>query len=144
MSVDTSPPDSGSSNHSRPRQGLGDLTTSTLAALLDHALIRIKLFQLEAREIRGELLIKLFVLLSAFLFFALAYVALLAGGVGMFIVHFNWPWPETVLGVGGVHIAVAFLLLIIAKKSLSQAAFRDTLREFEKDRQWLEDKHRHK
>ena len=142
MSTDNSTPGSGSSRNSSPRQGLGDLTASTIAALLDHILIRIKLFQFEAREIRGELLVKLFVLLTAFLFFALGYVALLTGGVAMLIAHFQWPWPNTVIGVGGIHIFIAFLLLIIVRKRLSQTAFRDTLREIEKDRQWLENKHR--
>jgi len=143
MSEDNSPPGSSSSRSSSPRPGLGDLTTSTLAALLDHVLIRIKLFQFEAREIRMELLVKLFVLLAAFLFCGLGYVALLSGGVGMLIAHFQWPWPKTVIGVGLIHIFVAFLLLMIAKKRLSQAAFRDSLKEIEKDRQWLENRHRH-
>ena len=142
MSSDNSPPGSNSPKQPRPRQGLGDLTSSTLAALLDHILIRIKLFQLEAKEIRGELLVKLFVLLTAFLFFAIGYVTVLAGGVSMLIIHFQWPWPKAVLSVGGIHVFVAFILLIIAKKRLSQAAFRDTIQEFEKDRQWLENKHR--
>jgi len=142
MSKDNSPPGSSSSHNFPPRQGLGDLTASTLAALLDHVLIRIKLFQFEAREIRGELLVKLFVLLTAFLFFALGYVALLTGGVAMLIAHFQWSWPKTVIGVGGLHIFAAFFLFIVAKKRLSQTAFRDTLREIEKDRQWLENKHR--
>ena len=142
MSTDNSPPGSRSSQNASPRQGLGDLTASTLAAVLDHILIRIKLFQLEAREIRGELLVKLFVLLTAFLFFALGYIALLTGGVAMLIDHFQWPWPKTVISVGGLHIFIAFLLLIIVRKRLSQAAFRDTLQEIEKDRQWLENKHR--
>ncbi len=123
------------------RPGLGDLTSSTLAALLDHLLVRIKLFQFEAREIRGEILLKLFVLLSAFLFLGLGYIALLAGGVGLVIARFDWPWPSTVLGVGGLHLFVAFLLLSIAKKRLSHTAFRDTLGEIEKDRQWLKNKH---
>lgn len=143
MSTDMSPLGSNSSQRPPHRPGLGDLTSSTLAALLDHLLIRIKLFQFEAREIRGELLLKLFVLLTAFLFFALGYIALLTGGVGMAIAHFGWPWPTTVLGVGGLHVFFAFLLLTIARKRLSQTAFRDTLGEIEKDRQWLKNKHRH-
>lgn len=143
MSTDMPPLGSNSSQRPPTRPGLGDLTSSTLAALLDHLLIRIKLFQFEAREIRGEILLKLFVLLTAFLFFALGYIALLTGGVGMAIAHFDWPWTTTVLGVGGLHVFFAFLLLTIAKKRLSQTAFRDTLREFEKDRQWLKNKHRH-
>lgn len=130
-------------NQPRPRHGLGDLASTTLAALLDHILIRIKLFQFEAKEIRVELLVKLFVLLTAFLFFAIGYITLLAGGVSMLIIHYQWAWPKTVLSVGGIHVVVALLLLVIAKKSLSQAAFRDTIREFEKDRQWLENRHRH-
>jgi len=121
---------------------MGDLAASTAAALLDHTLLRIKLFQFEAKEIRGEILLKLFVLLTAFLFFAIGYVALLAGIVAILIAHFQWPWPVTVLSVGGLHVFVAFVLLMIAKKRLSQAAFRDTLQEFEKDRQWFENKHR--
>ena len=142
MSTNDSSPGSGSSHNIPPRSGLGDLTSSTLGALLDHFLVRIKLFQFEAGEIRGELLFKLFVLLTAFLFFALGYVALLTGGVGMLTIHYQWSWTKTLLGVGGLHIFVAFLLLMIAKKRLSQAAFRDTLREIEKDRQWLKNKHR--
>ncbi len=141
MIADNSPSGPSSSKHSSPRQGLGDLTSTTLAALLDHILIRIKLFQFEAKEIRGELLVKLFVLLTAFLFFAIGYVTLLAGSVSLLIIHFQWPWPKAVLGLGAIHVFVAFILLIIAKKSLSQAPFRDTIQEFEKDRQWLENKH---
>ncbi|NOX99530.1 MAG: hypothetical protein GXP30_07360, partial [Verrucomicrobia bacterium] len=106
MSADYSPPRPNpptSSNAPRARQGLGDLTSSTLAALLDHVLIRIKLFQLEAKEIRGELLVKFFVLLCAFLFFAIGYVTLLAGGLSMLIIHFQWFWPKCVLIAGGIH-----------------------------------------
>ena len=141
MSTDNSPPGSSSSQNSSSRKGLGDLTASTLAAVIDHILIRIKLFQFEAREIRGELLVKLFVLLTAFLFFALGYIALLTGGVAMLIDYYQWPWPKTVICVGGLHIFIAFLLLIIVRKRLSQTAFRDTLQEIEKDRQWLGNKH---
>ncbi len=124
------------------RQGLGDLTASTLAAFIDHILARLSLFQLEAKEVRGELLFKLFVILTAFLFFALAYLTLLTGAIGMLTIHFDWSWPKVVLITGGIHLFVAFLLLIIAKKRLSQTAFRDSLKEIEKDRQWLEDRQR--
>ncbi|MFK5920664.1 MAG: phage holin family protein [Verrucomicrobiota bacterium] len=121
---------------------MGDLTASTLAAFTDHILARLSLFQLEAKEIRGELLFKLFVILTAFLFFALAYLTLLTGAIGMLTIHFDWSWPKVVLVTGGIHLFVAFLLLIIAKKRLSQTAFRDSLKEIEKDRQWLEDRQR--
>lgn len=141
MRVDT-PPGSNLPPTPPHRPGLGDLTSSTLSALLDHILLRIKLFQFEAREIRGELLVKLFVLLTAFLFFALSYVTLLIGAIAMLTIHFEWSWPTVTLCTGGLHFFVAFLLIIIAKKRLSRTAFRDTLNEIEKDRQWLENKHR--
>lgn len=142
MSMNNSPPGPSSPHNSSPRQGLGDLTSSTIAALLDHILIRVKLFQFEAREVRGEVLVKIFLLLTAFLFLSLGYVALLTGSVAMLVDHFHWSWPITAIGAGAFHIFIAFVLLMIAKKRLSHTAFQDSLREIEKDRQWLENKHR--
>ncbi len=142
MQADNPTPGSSPFPKAAPRQGLGDLTSSTLAALLDHLLARIKLFQFEAKEIRGEILVKLFVVLTAFLFFALGYVTVLAGGLGMLSHYYEWSWPKVVICTGALHVFVAFVLLIIAKKRLSQAAFRDSLKEIEKDRQWLENRHR--
>lgn len=142
MKADNPPPATGPFPKTPPRQGLGDLTSSTLAALLDHLLARIKLFQFEAKEIRGEILVKLFVVLTAFLFFALGYVTILAGFVGLLSHYYEWSWPKAVLSTGAVHVIVAFALLVIAKKRLSQAAFKDSLKEIKKDRQWLENRHR--
>ncbi|MCF6313738.1 MAG: phage holin family protein [Verrucomicrobiales bacterium] len=141
-----SPPygSAGSSPLPPPRPGLGDLTSSTFAALLKHLLLRVKLFQLEAQEIRGELLLKLFVLLTAFLFFALAYVTMLAGAIAMLSIHFQWTWHKVLLCTGGAHLLIAFFLIMLAKKGLSHAAFRDSLKEIEKDRQWLENKQHHR
>ncbi len=142
MRANNPAPGSSSPSAPPPRPGLGDLTSSTFAALLDHLLNRIKLFQLEFKEIRGEVLVKLFVLLTAFLFFALGYITVLTGVIGMLTLHFEWSWPKVVLCTGGIHFFGTFLLLIIAKKRLSQTAFRDSLKEIEKDRQWLENRHR--
>lgn len=65
-----------------------------------------------------------------------AWVIIVAGGVGAISASTHWPWYWVTLSVGGAHLLLAFILILIAKKP-APASFDATLAEFKKDREWL-------
>jgi uncharacterized membrane protein YqjE len=131
-----------------PRPGsardLGEVITDSIGNVVDYLHLRSILIRLEAREAGAELGKKVALLAAAGLFFAIGYFGLVVAAVAWAVGSLDWSWPVAIAIAAGIHLTIAFLAFLLSRRHLRQAPFRDTLRELEKDRQWLSKKDRPK
>jgi uncharacterized membrane protein YqjE len=123
---------------------LGEVVTDSIGNIVDYLHLRGILVRLEASEAGAELGKKVALLAVAGLFFAIGYVALVTAAVAWAVASLEWSWPVAIAIAGGIHLTIAFLAFLISRRHPRQPLFRDTLRELEKDRQWLSKKDRPK
>ena len=64
-------------------------------------------------------------------------VGVCIGVVGILAHRYQWPWPIVTLGLAVFHAAIAVILFAIARRRFSQVPFRDSTREWDRDRAWL-------
>lgn len=119
------------------RHGIGELAAALLGSILDYLDVRLQLFNLEAREARGAIVRRIIAGVVGAFFLFMSYCCALTGGVAMAATHFDRPWPVMALLAGAAHLILAVCLILAARFRLRGAPFRDTRREFEKDREWL-------
>jgi uncharacterized membrane protein YqjE len=124
-------------NASADAQGIGETATGAVASVLDYLHARLALLTLEAKEAQGALIWRLIGGIVALVFFLFAYAALCVGLVGWLSARQGWPWPITTLGLAAAHLIVGVALLLAVKQKFRQPPFRDSTREWEKDREWL-------
>ena len=62
---------------------------------------------------------------------------LTAGLIGLISVHFNCAWYFAAFSLGGIYLLIALVMLLIFKGSKKIESFPVTRKEFEKDREWL-------
>ena len=74
----------------------------------------------------------------------LAYLIALVGGIASISVGQGWTWYKVTLLVAGAHVLIAVLLVVIGKRRFGRRPFRDSLDEFKRDREWLEQMRRDK
>ena len=120
------------------------MVTDSIGNIVDYLHLRGILVRLEAREAGAELGIKVALLAAAGLFFAIGYLGLVVAAVAWAVDSLGWTWPVAIAIAGGIHVTLAILAFLISRRHPRQALFRDTLRELEKDRQWLSKKDRPK
>jgi uncharacterized membrane protein YqjE len=127
-------------NASAPgRGGLRHFAAGAFANILDYLQIRLTLFSLEVREARSELIRRGLCVAGGLFFGLFAYGCLLTGGIAGLAALFGCEWFVIALIAAFLHLGVAISLLLSATRRFSSPPFRDTLNEFEKDRQWLND-----
>ncbi len=117
--------------------GLGESATGLVASILDYLQARLSLLILEGREARGELLWRTLCWVVGITFLLIAYFATCVGLVGWLSARFSWPWPLTTLGLAGFHLVMGLVFLLAVRRRFREIPFRDSLREWEKDREWL-------
>ena len=112
-----------------------------LLALID-ALVsffesRFALFSKESKAALAQVLALLMLLMTALLLLAFGYIFLIAGAVISVaaMVQISWTWIALI--AAGVHILLAVVCLLIARAVVRRPAFRETLAELKKDREWL-------
>lgn len=101
---------------------------------------RIALIELESKEAVKQSARSAVMIVTAVLCGIFAWALLLAGGVSLIAVTADWPWYLVALGVAGLHLLVALILVKLAKPA-AITAFPVTRSEFNKDRQWIENFH---
>ena|ERR1700682_63982 len=113
----------------------------TLLALID-ALVsffesRFALFSKESKAALVQVLALLMLLITALLLLAFGYIFLIAGAVLSVaaMVQVSWTWIALI--AAGVHILLALVCLLIARAVVRRPAFRETIAELKKDREWL-------
>jgi uncharacterized membrane protein YqjE len=68
----------------------------------------------------------------------MGWVLLTAALVHVLMTAMGWHWVKAVTVLGGTHVALAVIFLLVMRNRLGKLRFfRDTLNEFKKDRQWL-------
>jgi uncharacterized membrane protein YqjE len=127
-----------SPSRSRPRQAgfIGSLV-ALASALADFFESRAALFATESKAALVQFVLVALCLVAALLFFAFGYVFLLATAV-VAVAHLakvSWLW--TALAAAGLHILIALIFLLIARRGIKRPIFRATTDEFKKDREWL-------
>lgn len=121
------------------RRGLRHFAGGVFANILDYLQIRLALFGLEVREARLELIRRAICLAGGLFFILIAYGCLLTGGIAGLAALFGCKWFVIALIAAFLHLGIAVFLLLSAARKFAAPPFRDTLNEFEKDRQWLND-----
>jgi uncharacterized membrane protein YqjE len=105
-------------------------------ALVDLLSSRIALIQLEFQQAAGSGIKRGALFAAAALLALLAWITLVAGTIGAISASAGWPWYWVTLSAGGIHLLIALILILIAKKP-GPATFEVTRAEFQKDRAWL-------
>ncbi|RYD36787.1 MAG: phage holin family protein [Verrucomicrobiaceae bacterium] len=105
-------------------------------ALADLAASRLALINLEIQQAVTSGLKRGVILAAAAILLVIAWLVLLAGGIGAISVSSGWAWYWVALSAGGVHLLIAIGLLLVAKKP-APPSFKITRAEFKKDREWL-------
>ena len=123
-----------------PRRDLGQVVTDSIGTLVDYLHIRGILIRLEAREAAAELGQKIAFLAIAGLFLAIGYVGLVLAVVVWAVEKLDWSWPVGIAIAAGLHITGGIIAFLISRRHPTEALFRDTLDQLEKDRKWLSKK----
>jgi uncharacterized membrane protein YqjE len=107
------------------------------SALADFFESRAALFATESKAALIQFVLVATCLIAGLLFFAFGYVFLLATAV-VAVAHLakvSWLW--TALAAAGLHLLMALIFLLIARRGIKRPFFRATAAELKKDREWL-------
>jgi len=129
-------PDTGTNPPSPAFSGGPAVPTNWRTALADLLGARAALIQLELKQAASSGLKRGILFAAAALLVLLAWIILVAGAIGAISVSAGWPWYWVTLSAGGIHLLIALILILIAKKP-GPATFEVTRSEFQKDREWL-------
>ena len=130
-------------DHSDRARGIREIARSIVDHGSDYAEARLELAKLEAGE-AGDLLRGVSIRLGIGIFTATAgYTACLVGSIALIGHHyFESRWEIPALIAGGIHLFVAALFLLGARRQANLAGnlFSSTRRELSKDQLWLKQK----
>lgn len=119
------------------RSGLLDNLLALMNALTEFFAARFALFAQESKAALLQLVVLGACLILAVVLSVLGYIFLIASAVvGMAqLVGISWVW--TVLAAAGAHFVVALVLLLIARKRITEPFFRVTLYQLREDGEWV-------
>ncbi|WP_411826587.1 phage holin family protein [Luteolibacter sp. AS25] len=100
------------------------------------AATRSSIMKVEGKQVATDLGKKIALAVVALLGLLFSWILLMFGLVGVLSDLTPMNWWQAAFSVGGLHILIAILLLLIAK-SIGSEPFPITRKEFEKDREWL-------
>ncbi|NNE93124.1 MAG: phage holin family protein [Verrucomicrobiales bacterium] len=123
--------------NSTPPDTLGSKAAAMLGALLDYIGIRLQLLRLEAEEAKGGLVRKAALIVAGGFFLLLSWIGICAGLVGFLALKLGWSWWAAAFLVAGSHLVFGVVFLLLAAKKPKNPLFGDSIREFAKDRDWL-------
>lgn len=98
---------------------------------------RHQLFLIEAREAAAFLSNRLVLALVAFVFLACGYALLLVAAIILFSQWSGLPWPYVCLLASALHLVVGYLFVRLAQRPPREPLFEESVKELEKDREWL-------
>ena len=78
--------------------------------------------------------------LCAGIFLVFGYFVALAAGISLAASHYEIRWEYVAGGVAAGHLALGIIAFLTARARFSKPLFEHTLKELEKDRQWLQDR----
>ena len=97
---------------------------------------RASIISIESKDALNSALAKLIPLAVCLFCVFAAWVLALAAAIGCLAATTDWSWYQITFALAGLHLVIALLALLIAKKS-KPAPFPVTRSEFKKDREWL-------
>ena len=122
------------------KPGLGSLAGSVLESILAYLDARVSLFKLESKEASGNLVRRALLLVIAAIFLIFGYFIAITAGISLAATRLETPWEYIALGTAAAHASLGILALLIARTRFSRPLFEHTLKEIEKDRQWLQER----
>lgn len=120
-----------------PPAGIPDVPTNWRTALADLIGARLALIQLELRQAAASGVKRGLFFGAAALLLLFTWILMVAGVIGAISDKNGFPWYWVALVAGGIHLLLAVIFLMVAKRPGSKA-FPHTAEEFKKDRAWLE------
>jgi uncharacterized membrane protein YqjE len=126
-----------SGEHPPEKEGLIDHLRALAASVAAYLGARLQLAGMESREAAGHYLKILVLLIAAFFAFVFGYIFLCLAGVFILQHFLKWSWTWIMLGLAGVHFAVAVIAILLVKSKFPKAVFAATIAEFKKDQTWL-------
>lgn len=122
------------------RPGFVDLGKSVAESVLRYLDARVLLFQIESREASANFARRAILIVCSLLFLASAYFIGLTAGISLAASHFETRWEYVALAAAAGHLALGILAFLVARARFSKPLFQSTLKELEKDRQWLQER----
>lgn len=107
--------------------------TQALAALSSS---RAAILKIEGKKVASDLIVKVGLVIIAVLGLLFSWILLMIGLVGVLTVYTILNWWQASFAIAGGHVVIAIVLLLIAK-AIGSEPFPVTRKEFEKDREWL-------
>lgn len=138
--------DHGEHSESRSEEsssGITHLAAGAVGLFLDYFHTRLELFGIELREARRSLIIGTFLLIAAAALLFVAWLGCCIVLVAKISESTSLDWVDVTLYLAIAHIAFALAGLLAGRRLLSSSYFRDSLKEFENDRRWLERYRKH-
>lgn len=98
---------------------------------------RLKLLQLESKEVLVHVLVMAFLLGAAVALVFLGYIFLIGALVMLVYAWTGIDWPWVLLAFGGGHLILAFALVLAARARFTRKMFEETLHQLRRDKEWL-------
>ena len=122
------------------KSGFAELAGSVLGSILAYLDACVSLFKLESKEASGNLIQRALLFVCAAIFLVFGHLIAITAGIALAATHFKTPWEYVALATVAAHASLGILALLIARTRFSRPLFEHTLKEIEKDRQWLQQK----
>jgi Protein of unknown function (DUF1469). len=114
------------------------IPTNWRTALADLVGARFALVQAELKESASSGIKRVAFFGAGALFLLFAWGLIVAGAVGAIAGEAGYPWYWVTLIAGGIHLLLAGIVIVLAKRPAQGPSFHFTREEFKKDRAWLE------
>lgn len=131
----TTPPLTGPSSTPFDRSAI---PTNWRTALADLVASRLALVQAELKQTASSGIKRVVLFAAGALFLLFTWGLIVAGTIGAIAGEAGYPWYWVTLIAGGIHLLLAGIVIVIAKRPGEASSFHFTREEFKKDRAWLE------
>lgn len=112
-----------------------------LGASTNYFAARLELLGIESKEILKRVILGICFLIVALVLLLFTYFFFIVGLI--FLVHWltGWNWMYITFGAAVLHFLGVVVCLIVTKCQCKGGAFKETIAEFKRDKEWLTRKH---
>ncbi len=130
----------GTPEESTGNEGLGNLIRSLADTSLGYLHARLLLLRIESKEATSVLTRRIWLVSSASSFLFLAYAFGVVALVSLGAERFEMRWEHLALIVAAAHFVLGLIFFALVRLKLSRPLFEASLKEFKKDREWLQNR----
>lgn len=123
-----------------PHPNIGALGKSTCHAILDYLEARLLLLKVESQEASLSIARRAALFVSASSLITFSYLAAMTAGISLLSERLDARWEHVALCAAGAHAIVGLIVIAVARARFSKPLFEHSLKELEKDAQWLQDR----